>query len=176
MPTTNPVDLEREAMRQMGTEDDLLRSAGDVDAIPLDAKTDEYLKSRRPVLDLLRQAAAMPRADWGPIDGDMTKVMEFLSPARHAVQLTWLAARSDAAAGRWEAAVDDLLSGLAVARHVGQQPLLLCHLVEIGASVGTIDRLAKLLPSLPKEVAAALPAKLDALPPYAGWPAMIDGE
>ena len=68
------------------------------------------------------------------------------------------------------------MAGIAVARHMGQRDLLICHMVECACEFGAIDRLAKMLPTLPKDLVETLPAKLDALPPTAGLAKTIDGE
>jgi hypothetical protein len=175
-PTTNPADLHREISRLMVKIPNDPTQADDPVAVPTNAALAGYLHQRQPVLDLMHQAAALPRADWGPVDGDIKKVMGSLNNMRAAVMVTWQAARQDIAQNRPADAVTHLLDGMALARHVGQYPLLVCHLVEIGCEVGSIERLAKLLPMLPADITANLPQQLDALPPYVGWPAIIEGE
>lgn len=175
-PTTNPVDLYREMSRLTRAAQEDPFKFDDVDDVPINADLANYLKRQQPILDLVHQAAALPQAYWGPVDGDIQKVVGSLNPVRQATRLTWLAARQDMAQNRPADAVTHLLDSMALARHVGQHPLLVNHLVEIGCATGSIERLAKLLPTLPPDVAANVPKQLDALPPYVGWPAIIEGE
>ena len=69
-----------------------------------------------------------------------------------------------------------MLAAIALDRNVGRQNLMVARLVEIGIEMGAIDRLAAMMPSLPKEVIATLPAKLAALPTPGTGKEMMDAE
>ncbi|MDB5326073.1 MAG: hypothetical protein JWM57_1642 [Phycisphaerales bacterium] len=176
-PSTNPADLEITAFTNLKypTAADPI-GQNDINDVPLNAAVDGYFETHRADFDLIRQAAAQPAADWGDTTSDMSRVMTQLNASRNAVNLLWLKSRWDQNHGRPADAADDLLNSMAIARHVGQGRLLVCHLVEIGCEVGACNRMAAILPSLPATVVESLPAKLDTLPPSAGFAAMLDGE
>jgi hypothetical protein len=74
-------------------------------------------------------------------------------------------------------AVDQLLDVLALGRNVDRgKPVMVCSLVAIGAEEIAMKELAELLPTLPKEVVAALPDKLKQLPPTIAFSDLIRGE
>jgi hypothetical protein len=79
--------------------------------------------------------------------------------------------------GQPAAAADDLVAALAVSRHssVGQTTMVTKMGEEAAARVA-IQELAAVLPSLPKEVVAALPAKIAKLPPSPSMSQLVRGE
>ncbi|MGC4030276.1 MAG: hypothetical protein QM754_00815 [Tepidisphaeraceae bacterium] len=179
VPTTNPADLDRAAINLMetGNDHDLIAESPDsVYGIPLDEKAADYLKRRKPGLDLLRQATTMPAAEWEPVDADLSKVIRSLSGFRWAAQVTWLSSRYQMSQAHPGEAVDDLLAGFAVGRHLGQRPLLITRLTMMAIESESVDQLAALLPKLPPDVAKKLPAKFDALPKPATLADVFEGE
>ena len=89
MPATNPAEPELAAFVGLRDPDDLLAQQDfDPNTAPLDATVAAYIERRRPVIDLLLQAAKLPNADWGEIV-DMQRQLDDLKDARTAVRLTW---------------------------------------------------------------------------------------
>lgn len=177
VPSTNPADLEQDAIARIAPPAafDVI-GKHDINDVPLDAKVDAFFAEHQADFDQLRRAAALPVADWGDTTSDLSRVMKNLNARRHATNLLWLRARWDQQHGRPAEAVDDLLTSMALARHVGQGRLLVCHLVEIGCSAGACRRMAEMLPSLPLTVVEKMPGQLDALPPSATLAEILDGE
>lgn len=174
-PTTNPVELERAAFDRLAAliEPDWL---DDVATIPIDARVRAYLGERREILDALADAAKRPQATWPAADAKPDPARQSLNGYRHATNILRLRARAHAADGEATAAVDDLMTAIALGRHVGQQKILIGRLVEIGIEIAAIDTLATLLPGFPKDVLNGLPARLDALPASPTLAETIDAE
>ncbi|MEO6436959.1 MAG: hypothetical protein ABIP55_14530 [Tepidisphaeraceae bacterium] len=129
---------------------------------PIDAASTAALRRARPVLEMLHQAAAMPECDW-PEPYALAETAT-LGKLRALASVGLFEARVDLAEKRPAKAADDMLAVMALGRHVGQTPLFISKLVEIGVTEQAIEQLASALPGLPKETVATLGAKLDRLP------------
>jgi hypothetical protein len=85
-------------------------------------------------------------------------------------------AKASAEAGRVTGAVDELLDVAAMGRRVGQTPLAINKLVEIGIVTSTLEELTTLMPQLPHDVASKLPGRFARLPKSATLAETIAGE
>lgn len=130
--------------------------------------------SKAQMVELLRAGAAQQQCDWPKtIDfSDVKTLGEFRELASAGVD----DARSAAKAGRYEDATNDLLAVMSLGRRIAQAPLAIAKLTEVGIVASAIEPMARYLPSMPKELARDLPAKLDALPKSATHGEMILGE
>jgi hypothetical protein len=125
---------------------------------------------------MLRDAAKMPPAVWADSQGDVSIVLPPLNSARSSSSLMLLQSRYDLHQNQPEQAVDDALAALAVGRNIAQQRKFIAALVDIGIEFQAIDALGAELTVLPKDLVAALPAKLAALTKPLSWQELMDGE
>lgn len=175
-PTTNPADLYEEAFKKLDVKTDLAL-LDKVDTAALDDNTEKFLKDWAPVVTLIRDAAKMPPAIWTPLDRDMAGVMPSFNSARRASYLMLLQSRWDLQHDKKpQQAADDLLASIAMSRNIARRHAIIATLVGISMETQAIDKLASLLPTLPKETIAQLPAKWAALPKGPTGKALMDGE
>ena len=176
-PTTNPVDDDTAAFAQL----DAL-SKGELAALdnpektPLDHQTAAMLKSHREIIDLLLAAASKPQATWPELNGDIQPALNVLNSTRRAASYLLLQSRYDLSQNQPKQAMDDALAMIALGRHAAQRNLLVCRLVADGVENIGIDRIAAILPSLPKELVKTLPDRIAKLPPMPDGKTFMAGE
>jgi hypothetical protein len=155
------------------SDDDMNRLA---DPRPDDAVAAALIAKQQPAIALIRQAAKMPTTDWG-IDGDAQEMIKVAQHVRLMASLMAASARHELRHGQPAAAADDLVVALAVSRHasVGQTTTV-TKMGEQAAAHLAIEEFAAELTSLPKEVVAALPAKLAKLPASPTMSQLVRGE
>jgi len=142
----------------------------------LDDSAAALLAKQQPTIALIRRAATMPTADWG-IDGDAQAMVGVAQHVRLLSCLMVSNARNELRGGQFAAAVDDLVAALAVSRHASvAQTTMVTKMGEQAAAWPAMDDLAAALPTLPKDVLAAIPAKLSALPASPTMAQMVRGE
>jgi hypothetical protein len=141
-----------------------------------DAAAAALLAKEQPAIALIRQAATMPTADWG-IDGDAQETVKVAQHVRSMASLMVASARQELRHGQPAAAADDLVVALAVSRHasVGETTMV-TKMGEQAAAHLAIEEFAAVLAALPKEVVAALPAKLAKLPASPTMAQLVRGE
>jgi RNA polymerase sigma factor (sigma-70 family) len=139
--------------------------------MPLDAHARDLVSRASYALRVLQRGAARPRCDWAVdfepgIDVSYTRS----DGARVLSALACLRARQRFEEGRKAEALDDLVAGLALGRHVAQDGTLDGLRAGDQAEQHVGEALALYLPELDARTVKDLKARLDALPP-AGRPA-----
>jgi hypothetical protein len=170
--TADAAPLYRQAVEQIAAiADDSLPDP----ETPLDvAAAERFLLEHRGVLDRLERAGEIPACTWNQPHELADTAM--LGKLRHLAAIGMLQARVDFARKHPEKAADDLLAVMSLSRHIGQTPLLISKLVEIGVAEDAIKEMAAALPGLPKDVAATIPQRLKKLPRSATSADVILGE
>jgi RNA polymerase sigma factor (sigma-70 family) len=134
--------------------------------MPLDAHAREVAARAAYALRMMRDGAALPRCDWA-VDRDRGIEISYThgDGARVLSALACLRARLRFEEGKNAEAVDDIVSALALARHVSQDGTLdsLRAGYEIERRMG--EALALHLPQLDAEIVGGLKTRLDSLPP-----------
>lgn len=142
-----------------------------------DDETARVLDEHAELFELLHAAAESERAPLLADPGqDPQHEMKSLQDVRALANLAILRAQVRFHQERPAQAVEDLLAAMALARHVGQTPLMLAQIVAISIESKAIDVLAAHLPELTAEQRAALPLRLDSLPKAATAAELFDGE
>jgi len=143
---------------------------------PLDVKSADLLARQKETIALLRRAATMPAPQWD-FKGDSQKLVEVANHQPRLASLMVLCAREGLKDAKPQAAVENFMTGFAVARHAAAtQPTILTKMTEEAAARPVIDGLAAELPSLPREIVTTLPAQLDALPKSSSFADVLRGE
>ena len=140
----------------------------------LTAQAQRTLDDAAALIELLKSAATMAECDWG--DAFDLAEAGTLGQLRHLAGLCVLQSRLEWSRQRHEPAIDALLAGAGLGRHVGQTPLLMAKLVEMGISEQVTAEMAAELPALPEDVVASLPTRLEAMPRSATFAQVILGE
>jgi hypothetical protein len=152
---------------------------GDVETMPLDAKTKRLIGSADYSLEQMHYGAALPRCVWAislEEDGIRTLLPE-CQAARNLTALARLRIRLRFEEGKAAAAVDDAVDALTLGRHVSRDGTLIAVLVGIAIEQGVTDTLAADLPKLDAAALKKLAARLEALPPdYTAADAIRIGE
>jgi hypothetical protein len=166
LPTTsssNAADSYRQAVELFAT-----FSPADLDQIDqyadgkIDGRAAEFYQRHARVLGWVRQGAVQPLCDWGqPVIGPR---LTSLNTLRGIASLIWGHARFAEQSGNVTIAVDDLLSAIAMARHIGMNRLMVDSLVQIGIENPSVESIARNLPRLPHDQLTGLSRRLDALP------------
>ena len=148
----------------------------DTDA-PLDARTAQFLARNQEIFDLLHAAVVDDRPEWCPTTSDMDALLHQLNPVRALASVGILRARFLIQQNQPSQAVDEILDVMALGRNVDRaNPVMVTSLVAIGVEELAMSELAKTLPTLPRELVAALPDRLRALPPTTPFADLIRGE
>jgi hypothetical protein len=152
---------------------------GDVETMPLDAKTKRLIGSADYSLEQMHYGAALPRCVWAislEEDGIRTLLPE-CQAARNLTALARLRIRLRFEEGKTVEAVDDAVDALTLGRHVSRDGTLIAVLVGIAIEQGVTDTLAADLPKLDAAALKKLAARLEALPPdYTAADAIRIGE
>jgi hypothetical protein len=128
----------------------------------IDGRADEFFQRHAAMIGWVHRGSGQPECDWG--QPAMEQRLPSLNHLRGIASLTWGHARFAEHAGNIGAAIDDLLSAIALARHIGKNGLLVDALVQIGIEGRSIEGVARILPKLSREQLNALARRLDALP------------
>jgi hypothetical protein len=138
---------------------------GDWNKVPLDAAAQKLITESEKSRLYLYRGAKLPRCDWGlNWEDGMELLLPYLAKSRDLARLAALHGRYEFSRGNWDAGAEDAIAMMALARHVGSEPIMLCILVRYLIETITLDLLAPYLPELkaqsPKIIAAyeALPA------------------
>ena len=104
------------------------------------AEVKALLASRRTILELLDQAARREHCDWGLPYHEQINLIELVLPEmqkmRDHARLASLRARAELAEGKYDDAARSLQTMFAMARHTGDEPLLVNGL--IGVAIGSV--------------------------------------
>jgi hypothetical protein len=110
---------------------------------PFDERTRSLIAASQNSLMYLRRAAKLKRCDWGLDYNDgMSLLLPHLAKARTLAQLTALHARHEFEQGHWNAGREDAIAMMALARHVGGEPIMISNLVGYLIEDMTIDLVA----------------------------------
>lgn len=131
---------------------------------PLDRGALDLVMQQAKAIALARRAASMPPAEWA-IDGDAQRMVDLANRGPRLSALLVLQARHEFRDGQTKQGLDDVVAAMALSRHFATDATIMAKLVETAAWRPAADVLAQQLPSLPKDVVAALPARLAKLPP-----------
>jgi hypothetical protein len=136
--------------------------------LPLDARMREILARNRTqyALRMLHRGAAQTRCDWELAEEEgITALMPYAQAARPMCALACLHARLRFEEGKTAAAIDDIVAGMVLARHLSQKGSLILVLVTYALEHPLIETLAFNLTRLDAGTIKDLKKRLDALPP-----------
>jgi hypothetical protein len=135
--------------------------------VPLDAHAREVVDRAAYALRMMHRGAALPRCDWG-IGWEEEGIGVRLTHAAGARALSALAclrARLRFEEGKNAEAVDDIVAGMTLGRHVGRDGVYVMLLTGYAIEQHMMEALALYLPQLDAGTVKGLKARLDALPP-----------
>jgi hypothetical protein len=113
----------------------------------------------------LHRAARLERCDWGlDYDDGISLLLAHLPKARDLARLAALHARYELGRGNTRALRDDATAMMALARHVGRDPIMICILVRVLIEGMVVDLVAPHVPQL-KAKHADSEAMFESLPP-----------
>jgi hypothetical protein len=142
------------------------RIIGDWSTVPLDADAQAVVDGSRAALLYLHRGAQRTNCDWGlDLDDGPGLLMPHVSKARELARLAGLRARRELARGNQAPAVQDIGAGLALARHVGSDNILISVLVQAAIQNLLVDLAAEHLVELDAEALRALADQVERLPP-----------
>jgi hypothetical protein len=131
-----------------------------------DPEVPKLLDACKDALHCLHLGARLPQCDWGlNYEEGPGSLMPHISKARELINLAVLRACYRCEQGKYQEAVDDALDGLALARHIGTDGLLISLIVQYAVEVRVQTEFAVYLPRLDAAALQKLAAGLDALPP-----------
>ncbi|HZZ43572.1 MAG TPA: hypothetical protein VFE58_11595 [Tepidisphaeraceae bacterium] len=142
----------------------------------LDENVKGLLAANQNVIGLVKQAGSEAGCDWGALPADMQGVLDTLNVARTIDHLLTLQSRMDLQDKKPDAAVEDWMASVALARRIGEIKLTVASLVQDAVEMGTIDRIAAELPGLPMATRTKLMAEWMKLPAGADGSQIIMGE
>jgi hypothetical protein len=130
----------------------LLEDWNDVAAwqsIPLDPAAQKLIADSHNSLLYLHRGARLKRCDWGLDYRDgISLLMPHLAKSRDLARLASLRARSNFEQSNWKMARNDTTAIMALARHVGRDPIMISMLVRIGLEGIVVDLVAPYVPEL----------------------------
>jgi hypothetical protein len=152
----NAAERYKQAIAEMKKIGDATGAEGDIDdwlELPADRlprdKARKLIDRYQEVFRLADKAARSEYCDWGIAERirkmGLNVVLSEVQDMRKLARLLALRARLDVLEGRTDQAVRDLQTGFAAARHVGDNPTLICSLVGVALSAITARELDLLL-------------------------------
>ncbi|SIO35110.1 hypothetical protein SAMN05444166_4008 [Singulisphaera sp. GP187] len=139
----------------------------DWNKIPLDGPALELIAAFGESRQSLLRGAKLRDCDWGlDYQDGMGLLLPHLAKARDLARLAALHARHEIAQGHVEAAAEDAAAILALARHVGSDPIVISILVRYLIEGTAIDLMAANLPDL-QALAPGILSAYETLPPGA---------
>jgi hypothetical protein len=180
----NAADLYRAAYAKLLAQDDPARDRFseqleryDDPSLPIDDAAKALLDESSEIIDLARRAAAKSKCDW---NYDYSKGFELLLPELNALRLTsrlvLLNARRLAEEGKLNQAHSDVAAVFAMAKHHGDEPIMVNRLVAAGVRIQASMSAAWLAPRLSQTQLAEFQRKLKAIGNPAPLSAVIGGE
>jgi hypothetical protein len=124
----------------------------------------------------LRRAAKLQQCDWGlAYEDGVSLLLPHLKKARDLARLAALDARYQYAKGNNRALRDNAMGMMALARHVGRDPIMVCILVRVLIEGMVVDLVAPYVPELNAKYADSV-AMFEALPSASRVAAALDTE
>ena len=110
---------------------------------PLSPEADKLVAASHTSLMYLHRGAQLPHCDWGLDYGDgISLLLPYLTKSRDLARLAALRARIEMERGHYKQARADLVAIMALARHVGRDPIMICLLVQYGLEGMVVDLVA----------------------------------
>src|SRR5713226_7712684 len=133
--------------------------------MPLDAPTREPVDKADYALQMMHRGAALPQCDWGVgSEEGIYARLPHVPAARVLCSLACLRARMRFEEGRNALAVNDILAGMALGRHVSQDGLMIVLLIGYNIEHRMSDTLALYLPKLDAKEIQDVRKRLATLP------------
>jgi hypothetical protein len=132
-----------------------------------DQHVDALIQQARPVLEAIREAAAIDQCRWGietVTNDDLGKGHLNVSNL-NVIRVACLSARRHAKSGQDRDALDDAFAGLTLAHRVGAGGCLIARILECADEIPAFETLARILPGLERAALDDLTRRLAALPP-----------
>jgi hypothetical protein len=139
---------------------------GECLTMPLDAQARETVSRSEYALRMLNRGAALARCDWGipwESEGIETHLPHCVG-ARVLVNVACLRARLRFEEGKTAAAIDDIIAGMTLGRHISRDAVFVALLTGYAVEHRMIDALALNLPRLDARTIEGLQKRLAALP------------
>ncbi|MFL5338870.1 MAG: hypothetical protein ACJ8F7_01785 [Gemmataceae bacterium] len=149
------------------TDADASKLYSDCLTMPIDAHVKEMLASEqtRYAFRMMHRAAARKQCDWDiAYEEGIGALLPNVGASRTLAGVACLRARLEFEQGKIAEAVDDVLAGLAMARHVSDNGVFIQLVVGYGIEHRMIETLALFIPRLDAQAIKSLKARLDALP------------
>jgi hypothetical protein len=148
----------------------------EANSIKFDAAAVKLIEASQSSLMLLRRGAELKRCDWGLDYNDgMGLLLPYLAKARELARLAALDARHDFEQGNWKGGRADATAIMALGRHAGRDPIMICVLVRYLIEGIVIDLVAPYVPEMKASHSQAV-AMFEAMPPAANVLATISTE
>jgi hypothetical protein len=131
-----------------------------------DRHVDALIQEARPVLEAIREAAAIDQCRWGSetvTNDDLGKGHLNVSNIS-VIRVACLSARRHAKSGQDRDALDDAFAGLTLAHRVGTGGFLFARILECAGEVAAFQTLARILPGLKRAALDDLSRRLEVLP------------
>ena len=139
----------------------------DWNKVPLDAAALKLIAASEESRRYLLRGAKLRGCDWGlDYEDGIGLLLPHLNKARELARLAALHARRELEQGHVEAAAEDATAILALARHVGSEPIVISILVRYSIEAIAVDVLAAYLPEM-QALAPGIVSTYEALPPGA---------
>lgn len=133
--------------------------------MPLDKQTRETVAKADYSLKMMHYGASLPDCVWGlAMEEGVDALLPYVPAARVLTSLAFVRARIRFADGEQQEALDDILSAMALARHVSVDGSLIAVLVGYAIESRANQTLALYLPKLDATSVEQLKTRLDALP------------
>lgn len=154
-----------QAFAQMPTLDkDQEKLLGDWYKAPLDDAALKLIAASETSRLYLHRGAKLSRCDWSlNYEDGMGLLLPYLAKSRDLARHAGLHARHEFEKGHWDAGLEDVNAIMALARHVGNEPIMICILVRHLIEWVALDAVTPYLPEL-RERSSKLLAAYDALP------------
>lgn len=117
--------------------------------VPLDEAALKLIAASEKSRLYLGRGAKLRRCDWSlNWEDGMELLLPYLAKSRDLARLAALHARHEFEQGRGETGIEDVTAILALARHVGSEPIMVCILVRYLLEMIAIDAVSPYLPEL----------------------------
>jgi hypothetical protein len=125
------------------------------------------IQQARPVLELIRKAAAIDQCRWGngTITTDDLGKGHLNASNLIVIRVACLSARRHSKSGHGRDALNDVFAGLTLAHRVGMGGFLFARVLECGGETPAFQTLACILPELKRAALDDLSRRLEVLPP-----------
>ena len=134
--------------------------------MPLDAHAREIVTQADHALLMMHRGAALPRCNWGiGSEEGIRALLPHPQAARVLASLACLRARLRFEDGRNAEAIEDIVAGMTLGRHISQDGLLIPVLFRQVIEHRMTETLARYLPRLDARIIKELKTRLEALPP-----------